>query len=149
MLTSSLLITASSNRNADVIFADSSSSLLLNHLVNSKSSHGLPISEAIHAVRHVSKAVHISEADKLLFFISSLNYFVAFQLLSDFSSYHLHTTYLISSKGSNFSFKDLWHRGSGQTGMDQDYGEAAQGQTVARAEPDLGVACVCQWPAFP
>ncbi|KZV53594.1 hypothetical protein F511_25512 [Dorcoceras hygrometricum] len=82
MLTSSLLITTFSNRNADVIFAETRSSLLLNNLVNSDSSHGL----------HVRIAVHVSKADKLLFFISILNYFVPFQLLSDFSSYHLHTT---------------------------------------------------------
>ncbi|KZV18743.1 chromatin structure-remodeling complex protein SYD [Dorcoceras hygrometricum] len=51
---------------------------------------GLHISKAVHAGRyvsksvhlglHISKPVHLSKSDKLLFFISSLNYFVAFQL---------------------------------------------------------------------
>ncbi|KZV30989.1 hypothetical protein F511_23938 [Dorcoceras hygrometricum] len=49
-LTSSLLITAFSNRNADVIFADHRSSLLLNNLVNSDSSHGLHVRIDVHAL---------------------------------------------------------------------------------------------------
>ncbi|KZV30990.1 hypothetical protein F511_23939 [Dorcoceras hygrometricum] len=72
---------------ADVIIAD-----LLRFLSTADKLIELHVSEAIHAGLHVRIVVHVSKADKLLFFISILNYFVAFQLLSDFSSYHLHTT---------------------------------------------------------
>ncbi|KZV13548.1 hypothetical protein F511_45288 [Dorcoceras hygrometricum] len=67
-----------------------SSSLYATQLTASTA--GLNVSEAVHSGLHVREAVHVSKSDKILFFISNLNYFVAFQLSSDFSSFCISAT---------------------------------------------------------